>query len=311
MESIKEVNSIFEQPWWLDAVAPGRWTCLEVKSNDNIVARWPFVKQKRLGFSILTKPKITQTLGPWIDCKSTNYIKYLAEKKDLLEKLLDQLPHNINIDTSLDCSADYFLPFKWKGCRVEPGLSYRFPDISDTDRIFKGIKASRKTIIKNASKDLIVRESDDISILIEMQKMTFGRQGRKLPIPEDIIYRVDKACREHNASFMLVAYDKEMKIHAASYFVYDSNICYYIMSGANPELRNSGAGSLLIWEGIKKASMLSKAFDFEGSTISDIEKNFRSFGAPFFVHYRVCRLNFILTMADYFKPKVKKLLGYK
>lgn len=83
------------------------------------------------------------------------------------------------------------------------------------------------------------------------------------------------------------------------------------MSGADPAYRNSGAGSLLIWEGIKKAATLSKAFDFEGSNIMDIEKNFRTFGAPFIVNYRVFRLNPFLAAFDYMKPKIKRLIGYK
>ena len=119
------------------------------------------------------------------------------------------------------------------------------------------------------------------------------------------------ACKEHDARFMLVASDKEGYIHAVSYFVYDSNVCYYIMSGADSELRNSGAGSLLIWEGIKKAAEVSQSFDFEGSNIADIEMNFRSFGAPFIVNYRVSRLNFLLEVYDYLKPKLKKFRGFK
>jgi hypothetical protein len=55
-DSIKEVNSIFEQPWWLDAVAPNAWDCLEIKENDHVVARWPMVKRKRLGFALYGMP---------------------------------------------------------------------------------------------------------------------------------------------------------------------------------------------------------------------------------------------------------------
>jgi hypothetical protein len=310
-DSIKEVNSIFEQPWWLDAVAPNAWDCLEIKENDHVVARWPMVKRKRLGFALYGMPSCTQTLGPWVECKQSNYVKALTRKKDLYEALLNKIPSGKNIDVVLDCSVNYFLPYRWAGFRIEPTLSYRFSNLSDLDSIFRGIKDSRKTIIKNASKKLIVKEETNVEIIIEQQRKTFGRQGRSLPIPEETIRRIDEACKEHHASFMLVAYDDSGNIHGASYFVYDNSVCYYLMSGSDPEFRNSGAGSLLIWEGIKKASMLSVAFDFEGSNIMDIERNFRTFGAPFVVNYRVCKLNPILEAFDYFKPKIKKLIGYK
>lgn len=311
VDSIKEVNSIFEQPWWLEAVAPNKWKCVTVEENGNVVARLPYIEKRSLGFSMIGMPECTQTLGPWVDIRSTNYVKSLTKKKDLYEQLIDQLPKNKNVDLVLDSVADYYLPFRWKGFRIEPTISYRFSDLSNIDAIYKGIKDSRKTVIKNAARDLVVKESDDIELLIELQKKTFQRQGRKLPMSEETIRRIDKACGEHGARFMLIAYDKENNLHAASYFVYDSNVCYYIMSGADPEYRNSGAGSLLIWEGIKKTAELSQAFDFEGSNIMDIEKNFRTFGAPFVINYRIFKLNLFLSAFDYFKPKIKKLIGYK
>jgi len=310
-DSIKEVNSIFEQPWWLDAVAPNRWKCATVEENGIIVARLPYIEKRSMGFSMVGMPECTQTLGPWTDVRATNRVKSLTRKKELYERLIDQLPKRKNVDLVMDSCADYFLPFRWKGFKVEPNISYRFPDLSDLDVIFKGIKDSRRTVIKNAAKSLIVTESDDVGLLIEMQKKTFSRQNRSLPITEDVIRRVDAACKEHNAKFMLVATDCEGHVHAASYFVYDSNVCYYIMSGADPEFRNSGAGSLLIWEGIKKSAELSNAFDFEGSNIMDIEKNFRTFGAPYVVNYRVSKLNLFMATFDYFKPRIKKLIGYK
>lgn len=310
-DSINEVNSLFEQIWWLDAVAPNRWDCVIIKEGDSIVGRLPYIKTRRMGFRLYGKPSCTQTLGPWINCVSTNRVKALAKKKDLYEKLIAGLPRSGNIDLFLDSSLDYFLPFHWAGFRIEPNISYRFSDLSDLDAVFKGIKDSRRTIIKNATKKLIVKETEDIDLLIEMQKKTFLRQGRKLPLKEDVIRRLDVACKNHKSRFMLAASDEEGHVHAVSYFVYDRNICYYLMSGADPDYRNSGAGSLLIWEGIKKAATCSKAFDFEGSNIADIEKNFRSFGAPFVVHYRVYRLNFVLEILEYLKPKLKRIIGYK
>ena len=37
-------NSVFEQPWWLDIVAPGQWHEVFVKDKqDHVVARMPYV----------------------------------------------------------------------------------------------------------------------------------------------------------------------------------------------------------------------------------------------------------------------------
>lgn len=61
------------------------------------------------------------------------------------------------------------------------------------------------------------------------------------------------------------------------------------MGGGDPDLRNSGATSLCIWEAILFASTIVKKFDFEGSMIESIEKFFRAFGAsqtPYFEIYK-------------------------
>ena len=55
-------NSVFEQPWWLDIVAPGEWGEVTVKEGDETVARLPYVLQK----GRITLPPLTQTLGPWM-----------------------------------------------------------------------------------------------------------------------------------------------------------------------------------------------------------------------------------------------------
>ncbi len=307
---IKEVNSIFEQPWWMEAVAPGQWGSIEIKSGPIIVARLPYYYSKRFGINCVMMPKVTQTLGIWMNCDTPNRVKLLAKKKDITEKVINRFPY-YNIDITLDSSNDYILPFRWRGFRYEPTFSYRFNDLTDLDSIFKGIKDSRKTVIRNAAKQLTVRDDMGIDVLIEMQTMTFKRQNRSNPISEEVVKRVDEACIKHNARKLLVAQDEQGNIHGASYFVYDANTCYYLMSGANPKYRNSGAGSLLLWEGIKFASKVSKQFDFEGSNIEDIEKNFRSFGSQFVVNYRVVRYNLFFEILEIIKPRVKRIIGYK
>ena len=69
--------------------------------------------------------------------------------------------------------------------------------------------------------------------------------------------------------------------------IWDDQSAYYLVGGGNPELRNSGATSLCMWEAIKFASTVSKKFDFEGSMTESIERFFRGFGAVQKSYYRV------------------------
>ena len=306
----KITNSIFEESWWLDAVAPNQWKCFEVRdSNGELTGRWPVCYGKILGFKTIKNPQYTQTLGPWIRCDASKYTKYLSTKKKILEQLIEQIPRKpYNFFVTIDSSNEYVLPFRWRGFQITPTFSYRFTDLSNIDELYRNIDSKQKTVIKKASTILSIKEDCSIDVLIEMMQMTNDRQNRKKGLYRDTILRIDEACQKHNTRKLLVAFDKDNHVHAAAYFIYDDRTCYYLMGGANPKYRNSGAQSLLIWEGIKFASTVSQAFDFEGSNVELIERFFRSFGSPFVVNYTVKRLNLFLTLADTFAVAFKKYI---
>lgn len=310
-ESLICVNSIFEQPWWLDAVAPGQWYSAEIEKDGRLIARMPYIKTKRLGCKLIGMPEYTQTLGYWIEDTGAKNARKYARNKDLIIELINQFPKGYNIDLALDHSCDYLFPFKWKGYNINMAYSYRIEDMHDIDLLWNGFSDNIRTDIKKAIKTVIVEDNHPIEDLICLQKKTFERQGRKYNKSLEMLYKLDKVLVEHNSRKLLCAVDAERRIHAASYFVYDSNCCYYLMAGSDPELRKSGAASLLVWEGIKFASTVSKSFDFEGSMIEPIERFFRAFGGTPIPYWRVTKMNAMLSIADYMKPKIKKLIGWR
>ena len=298
--SIEQVNSIFEQPWWLDAVAPGRWDAVEIRKDEQLIARLPYVKEKRMGFKLLGMPQYTQTLGYWIEDTGAKNARKYARRKELVAELISGLPPKYNCDMELDHTCDYLFPFK-----------YRIEDIHDIDQLWSGLADNIRREIKKAQKELTVESDHSIDDLILMQSKTFERQGRKKSEDRELLKRLDTALSEHDAKKLLCAVDSQGRIHAASYFVYDEKCCYFLIGGGDPELRTSGASSLLMWEGIKFASTVSKSFDFEGSMIEPIERFFRAFGGIPTPYWRVIRLNGFLSLADYLKPKIKKMIGWK
>ena len=310
-DTISEVNSIFEQPWWWNAVTNQNWEVVEVKNDNELIARLPYYITKRLGQSIITLPPLTQTTGPWIKPLIGKPVNNLARRKEILDELIGKLPKKINIDLCLNSENFYVLPFRWHSFKYEPTFSYRIKILNDVNTIFSGFREAVRRQIRKAEKEVMVCDGSSIDVLLAMQNKTFKRQNRENPYPKDLVGKLDEACRTHNARKFLTAIDTKGVVHAAAYFVYDTNICYYLMGGADPEFRSSGAQSLLLWEGIKFAATVSKQFDFEGSNVEDIERAFRSFSADFVVNYRVTRLNPLLSFADYIKPKIKHSIGYK
>src|SRR5881392_1357153 len=85
-------NAIFQQPWWLEAVAPGRWGEATVERGGRVAARLPYVVRGRPRLRILTMPPLTQTLGPWVERSDAKPAHALSEEHELLASLESALP---------------------------------------------------------------------------------------------------------------------------------------------------------------------------------------------------------------------------
>lgn len=304
-------NNIFEQPWWLDIVAKGNWSAVTIEENDEIIARWPYVLKKNLFFSQIKMPKLTQTLGIWIKQNKKTANEDLSFQKDIVEKLLAKIPSSSSFLIALDSSFKYFLPFCWKGFTIKPMVTYKITDLANLDDIYSNFNKTAKKNINSSKNKVTIKEEPDVQVLIDMLDITFKSQKRKSPIDPTLILEIDKACKKQNAGKFLTAIDNQGNIHACSYFIYDQNTFYYLLSASNPEYRTSGAQSLILWEAIKFASEVSKEFDFEGSMIEGIEKFFRQFGAKPVVYYQISKSNLIFEIIELLKPRIKKIIGYK
>ena len=306
------VNSIFEQPWWLDAVAPNAWRELTVKEEGVIIARWPIVEIK----NTIGMPKLTQTLGFWLSEDQLDSDTFYNQRKRITNLLLEQLPNNKSISINLDFAVDYFLPIHWKNFIIEPKISYRINELNDLDNIYNKFAKIVKRNIKAASNKVNVKEIDDIEILLILLEKTFNRQNMKNPWDKDLIRNIYKACKEHNACKLLYAQDNDGNIYSGNLFVYCDKVFNDLISGTDPKYRSSGAATLLVWEGIKYASGVSKAFNFVGSMIEGVEEFMRQFGGKPSVYYHIHKqkkstINIVyLRTLQLMKPMIKSLIGY-
>ena len=90
---------------------------------------------------------------------------------------------------------------------------------------------------------------------------------------------------------MLFARDEARRIHAVAWAVWDKHAAYYLLAGADPHLRNSGASSLLAWEALMRAREHTDVFDFHGSMLQPVERFFRAFGGRQTPYLSVTRMN--------------------
>ena len=85
MKTTEYANSLFEQPWWLDIVAPGHWSEVIVRDDkENVIGRMAFVFNGHK----LYIPQLTQNIGIWI---SPQFENDYGKKKKIINDIFAQL----------------------------------------------------------------------------------------------------------------------------------------------------------------------------------------------------------------------------
>ena len=282
-------NAIFQQPWWLDAVAPGRWSEATVERDGRVIARLPYVVRGRRRMRVLTMPPLTQTLGPWVERSGASAPRALGEENELLAALEAALPSAESFVQQFAPAMLNALPFYWAGYRLELQYTYRLEGIGSEDAVWHGMRGNVRREIRKARRRVEVRDDLPLDRFHSVWAKTFERQGLPVPVSVSRLERLDAACATRGARALLSAHDDADRVHAVAYVVWDANAAFYLLGGADPALRSSGASSLLLWEGITRARAVTDVFDFEGSMLPSIERYFRSFGARQTPYLRVSR----------------------
>ena len=288
---------IFHQPWWLDAVSAGNWDAVTVERGGETVARLPFVVRGPRRLRMLTQPRATPFLGPWVArSPDAKYAKALSDQMGLQAELESRLPAAAAFRQSFPPAMINALPFLWAGYRAEVAYTYRLEDLDSEAELWDGLSGNIRREIRKARRRVIVRDDLGPDDFYRIWCETLTRQGRPAP-SRDRLDRIDAACAARDARVALFACDEADRVHAVAYIVWDAEAAYYLLGGSRPELRTSGAASLLLWEAILRARQVSRVFDFEGSIIAPIDRFFRAFGGRQAPYLRVSRATRIASGA--------------
>lgn len=268
---------IFHQPWWLDAVAPRGWDSVSVERGGRTVARLPFVVRGPRRLRVITQPPLTPFLGPWTAAEpGAKYAKALGDQMELQALLEERLPPAAAFRQNFASTVPGCLPFVWAGYRAEVRYTYRLEDLSSEAALWEGLAGNIRREIRKAGRQLEVRDDLGIDRLHQVWAKTFERQG--LPAPDrSRLERIEAACAGRGARDRLFACDEAGRVHAVAYVVRDRRTAYYLIGGGDPQLRTSGASSLLMWEAIRRSRAHCEVFDFEGSMLRPVERFFRAF----------------------------------
>jgi Acetyltransferase (GNAT) domain len=272
-------------------VAPGQWAEVTCEHEGATVARLPYVIRGRPRLRMLTQSSLTQTLGPWVEPSPAKPARALAREHELLAELEAKLPPAIAFSQQFSPSMLNALPFHWAGYRVEARYTYRLHGLRSSGDLWANLRDNVRREIRKARKRVEVVEDLGIDRFHSVLSRTYERQSIATPHSLPELERLAAACKERGAGTMLFARDDAGHVHAAVWVVWDRNGAYYLLAGAEPHLRTSGASSLLAWEAIARAGAYTDVFDFHGSMLQPVERFFRAFGAQQTMYLSVTRMN--------------------
>lgn len=299
--------SLFEEPYWLDAVAPGAWQAVEVCNGKQIIGRLPYVIKNKFGFSYISNPKFTPWLGPWIIPKQAKYTKTISVQHKILTQLIEGLPKVSSYE--IICSPEFTnaMAFHWAGFDLQLGYTYRIPDVTDVDHIWNNFDGDTRNTYRKAANQLAVSTEPDLKTLKICLEKTYQRQGLDVSAALAVLERIDDVMASRGQRKFYIAYDAQDRPHAANYIVYDDRHMFTIAGGGDPELRNSGADTLLTYDAIKDCAQSSRVFDCAGSMMRTVEPFVRGFGTIQTPKIIAAKCNSTVQLARMLKSaKIKK-----
>ncbi|MDP0589321.1 MAG: GNAT family N-acetyltransferase [Candidatus Endonucleobacter bathymodioli] len=299
---------IFSKDWWLDSVCGvDGWNVIIIEKGGNIFASMPYVLTKRLGIVSIHQPILTQTLGIYFNYpQSQKYHKKLSFEKEMIKKIIKELPKFDKFSQSFNYKQTNLLPFHWGSFNVNVNYTYVIEYMS-IEALEKNIDTDvRKNRKKANNLGVEIYETGDIKKFYILNEMSFKRQNRDMPYSYELIKNLYLKCQENNAVKIFFAKDRVGTVIAGNFLVYDDDTVYYLMGGINTDKKDLGGMDIIQIESIKFALESGRTFDFEGSMIESIEKYFRRFGAIQKPYFNISKTNSkLLMIRQLFKEIIK------
>lgn len=278
---------LFSRDWWLDIVCGDEnWNVFLIEEKGHILAALPVYVPHP---GIVSMPSYTQTMGPWFasEADDTKYTTALGKQQAVCKLLVERLKPYPYFLQNFNYRITDWLPFYWDGYKQTTRYTYLLHNIKEQSVLWENMSPNiRRNITKAKDKyQITVKQGIPVRDFLEVQSLTFKRQHKSIKADTNRLKALITTCRERGQGDIWGGYDKEGRLHAAAFIVWQESSAYYLAGGGDPALRSSGAHSLVLWECIRNATRHSSLFDFEGSMLPGVERFFREFGAkqtPYF-----------------------------
>lgn len=282
--------TLFQEPWWLDLVAPDQWKEAVVEKGGQIIARMPYIlREGALGLRICDHPAFTNTMGPWIAPPAGKYSKQLSTATYTIQELVRQLPKSHYFEHCLHYSLNNWLPYYWLDYQLFLSYTLIIPDLSSPEAVWDQMQPRIRNNVRKAEDRLGIRENLDLDLMAGIIKQTYDYRSSREKFCLDTLKRIDEECGRRDARLSLFAVDGKGDIRAVSYIVYDDRSAHFLLNGVDRRFNDSHVNSFIIWEGIKRCCGKTREFNFHGNIHPDVFAYFLKFGARLQQFFKVSK----------------------
>ncbi len=285
-------GTIFNDPDWLDLFGSQLSLYGIFDPQKNLVGAFTLLHTRIKGLSYLKNPLTTPHNALIYRNDADSLFKRNSFDKSLHTSIADFLKkqHAGMIQFSLPPEVKDVQPYLWKGFKVSPSYTYQLNLSAADDQILAGFDPKLRSDITKAQKDgVTVERTADLE---SVRALVTGKSDPGL------IKKIVHDFSQTGKSFAIAA-NKDGRMAAAGYCVFDSTTAYYILGGYDSDQKQRGAAGYALEGAILHAKSLGlKVFDFEGSMVPSIESFFRGFGGEltpkFTVHRAILPIELVL-----------------
>lgn len=283
---------LFLQYNWLNTIAAEQWDVALVMAGNEIQAFMPYFKKRKLKFDVITVPPLTPYLGPWLHYpEGQKEASRLSFEKKMMQGLINQMPKVDRFIQYFHPAITNWLPFYWNGFQQSTRYTYILDDLSDSETMYENLQGNIRREINKARKSLKIEEATEVSTLHDLKIKDFRSKKQELNYTKEYFENIFLRLNNLKQTKVWTAKESGNNPIASLMIVWDSESAYYLVGATDPENKNTGAMSLLMWTAIQYASSVSNSFNFEGSMIEPVERFFRAFGAVQTPYFEIRKTN--------------------
>lgn len=288
---------IFSMPWWLDAVCgENNWDVILIDKGNETIASFPFylTTHSLFKFKQIGMPVLTQKLGPYIKYpRNQSNASKLSYEKEIFLKIIQSLPEYDSLVVHFDYTYTNWLPFYWNGFQQTTRYTYIVNDLSNEEIVFNSFAGNKKTDIRKANKNVLVKYDLACEDFIEFYVNALKKKNENLAYSPTILFNLITKAYSLNQGRVIysVAKDNPKDIYGAIFYVWDNDSIYSLVTAFDVTHGNVASSSLLFYQIMKDFKDSGLKFDFEGSMLESIERSYNKFGTSQVPYFRISKIN--------------------